>query len=222
MRLFYLKCVPLLTFIFAALVGLIRARPYDDSELHAILVPSDGCALPCFMGIRPGLTSRQEAIAILRAHPWVGETSMESAQLAMTSAITWRWSGLQPSFINGSSGGELRTAGNMVTAIYVTLAIPFGDFLLWRQPEQAGVYCRYQFAGARSSVLTILTYYEKDLGISVNAPASSPICRSRGGNCIQTMQSFLKQDARLTLGDNFSVLVGYSQLAHNLRCGYGR
>jgi len=219
---FYLKFAPLLTFIFAALVGFIHARPYDGSQLQAILVPSDGCALPCFMGIRPGVTTRQEAVAILQAHPWVAQTNLESDQLSITSAVTWDWSGLQPAFINAASGGELRTAGNMVTAIYVSLAIPFGDFLLWRQPEQAAVYCRYQFAGARSSVLTVLAYYENDLGVAVNAPARAPICRSRGGNCIQTVQSFLTQDARLTLGDNFGVLVDYAQLARNLRCGYER
>ncbi len=70
-----LKPALLFTLLFAACIGIIRAQPYDDSELRAFLTPPSGCAMPCFMGIRPGVTTADEAIAILEAHEWVSNVN---------------------------------------------------------------------------------------------------------------------------------------------------
>jgi len=48
----------------------MHAQPYDDHELRQLLLP-DGCPAPCFMGIRPGVTTQDEAIKILEASDWV-------------------------------------------------------------------------------------------------------------------------------------------------------
>ncbi len=137
MRLFYLKCVPLLTFIFAALVGLIRARPYDDSELHAILVPSDGCALPCFMGIRPGITTVQEAYDLLERHPWVDHVKQHIWFSGPNNNLfSWTWSGQQPAFINSAAPGVFSAHGSLVDVVQVSTTIPLGAFWLRRRPQQ--------------------------------------------------------------------------------------
>lgn len=47
---------PCLVF-FSAVLLLIHAQPYDDSQLRAFLTPPEGCPAPCFMGIRPGITT---------------------------------------------------------------------------------------------------------------------------------------------------------------------
>lgn len=66
-----LKLGGVFTLLFAVCIALIRAQPYDDSELRAFLTPPEGCPAPCFMGIRPGVTTMEEAVAILKAHEWV-------------------------------------------------------------------------------------------------------------------------------------------------------
>jgi hypothetical protein len=81
-----LVVVTALSLTFAALIGVIRAQPIDaDADLRDLLMPPTGCASPCFLGIQPGVTSRREAIALLRAHPWV--TSVE----AEGPAVIWQW-----------------------------------------------------------------------------------------------------------------------------------
>ncbi len=62
---FYAKMMLALLILFFAAAAVIRAQPYDDSELRAFLTPPEGCPAPCFMGIRPGVTTVEEAITIL-------------------------------------------------------------------------------------------------------------------------------------------------------------
>lgn len=66
-----LKIALLLTLFFAACIGLIRAQPYDDRELHEFLTPPDGCPAPCWQGIHPGETRLNTAAAIIEAMPGV-------------------------------------------------------------------------------------------------------------------------------------------------------
>ena len=46
---------------------LIRAQPYDDSQLNRLLVPPETCDKPCLLGIQPGVTPIMEAQTILEA-----------------------------------------------------------------------------------------------------------------------------------------------------------
>ena len=59
-------------FVFPVL--LIHAQPYDDSELRAFLMPPEGCPAPCFMGIRPGVTTVNDARGFLQAQPSLADT----------------------------------------------------------------------------------------------------------------------------------------------------
>lgn len=49
---------------------LIRAQPHDNQVLAALLTLPEDCAAPCFMGIRPGTTTMEQALSILQTHPW--------------------------------------------------------------------------------------------------------------------------------------------------------
>jgi len=54
----------LLIAIFSAIIVALHARPYDDGSLRDLLLPPD-CDAPCFLGIRPGATGLDDALAIL-------------------------------------------------------------------------------------------------------------------------------------------------------------
>lgn len=60
-----IKLALLLSAVCLVPLALIRAQPYDDSELRAFLTPPEGCPAPCFMGIRPGVTTVEEALDLL-------------------------------------------------------------------------------------------------------------------------------------------------------------
>jgi hypothetical protein len=69
-----LRPILLLTLLAALPIALIRAQPYDDTELRAFLTPPDGCPAPCFIGIRPGVTTAQDAAVMLTTHALLLDT----------------------------------------------------------------------------------------------------------------------------------------------------
>lgn len=94
---FYLRLILVATILFTALLLIIHAQPYDDHELRQLLLP-EGCPAPCFMGIRPGVTTMDEAVKLLRTSDWVdrltiGESEPSSSR---TARITWIWSEKAP------------------------------------------------------------------------------------------------------------------------------
>jgi hypothetical protein len=114
--------------VFAALVGVIRAQPYDDSDLRAILMPAD-CPMPCFMGIRPGVTPVEDAIRNLAAHEWVTDLNVFYNRAGRIYLVQWAWSGLQPAFIDGSKLAYTYAQDGLVETINAETTIPFGN--LW-------------------------------------------------------------------------------------------
>jgi hypothetical protein len=92
-----------LSIIFTVALLLIHAQPYDDTELRAFLFPANDCAAPCFMGIQPGVTTIDDALAVLETNAWVGEVY----KINYPSYLSWSWSGLQPTFIDSSKNGEI-------------------------------------------------------------------------------------------------------------------
>jgi len=125
------KIILVIASLFAVCIGLIHAQPYDDSELRAVLTPPDGCPMPCFMGIRPGVTTLEEAGLILTTHSWVrGVRAFYNSRTGETTMLQWAWNGSQPDWIDGSKpayvyGGESHT----ILSLTIETAIPFGD--LW-------------------------------------------------------------------------------------------
>ncbi len=63
-----LKSFLLMTVMFTMLIVLAQARPHDDRVLRTMLLP-DGCAAPCWQGIRPGETRLNVAVGILESIP---------------------------------------------------------------------------------------------------------------------------------------------------------
>ena len=129
----------LLTLLFLLPVALIRAQPYDDSDLRAFLEPPEGCPAPCFMGIRPGVTTADEAIAILENHAWV-EFVWKEYNDALTDALgggpslpvlaSWKWNATSPQWVNRSITGLLDFEQGRVDRIVVITRMSLGELLL--------------------------------------------------------------------------------------------
>ncbi len=126
--------IALLTTVFLVLmVTLIRAQPRDDNALRAFLAPPETCPLPCWQGVRPGVTSLEQAMALMREHPWVGE--MNFAQ--RIDALYWRWNDDQPAFVDRDRRGFLSVrADGIISNVMLYTEIPVGDLiLLLGQPD---------------------------------------------------------------------------------------
>lgn len=126
---FLLKLSLLISVLFALAIGAIRAQPYDDDGLRDFLFNSPGCEdypnEPCFIGIRPGATTFDEALAMLEAHEWVERVTSASP------IIQWTWNGSQPRFIGfPQERGLVTISDGTVRRLYVGYtSIKFSD--LW-------------------------------------------------------------------------------------------
>jgi|FLYN01.1.fsa_nt_gi hypothetical protein len=130
----------LLSVFFLVVVVALHTQPYDDSALRTLLVSSPDCALPCWQGIHPGITSGVDAIAILQDHAWVGYVRVRGDLAAgYPGTITWTWSGQQPPTLGASrAGGRLLVIDNVVQYVRLPTTLPFGDIWLSFNHPEAG------------------------------------------------------------------------------------
>lgn len=128
-----LAFIPIL--VFTAMIGLIRSQRYDDSELRAFLTPPEGCPAPCFMGIRPGVTTVEE-FENLSDIPLVQglHLNLYNAE-SLSGQISWDWAEEKSKFL--AQGGTIFINGGMVYRVYIPSNIKFGDlWLLLGKPEK--------------------------------------------------------------------------------------
>jgi len=103
---FYAHFILLSLLIFAATLFLLRTQPYDDHGLRQLLLP-EGCPTPCFMGIRPGKTTMDETLAILKSNQWISNIRIHAG------SIQWTWSDLSPTILDRNYPGYAQHS-NMV------------------------------------------------------------------------------------------------------------
>jgi hypothetical protein len=117
----------------ASVLAVVRAQPYDDQPLREALFTPD-CAPPCFIGIRPGVTTRNEALAILQAHPWIATVE----PLLGERGLTWTWSGQQPSALRGGhTENSILLGDGIVRRIDLLTGENLADYLIvMGKPDQ--------------------------------------------------------------------------------------
>ncbi len=135
-RLTTLLCIPLL-----AILLLIRAQPYDDDDLRRLVIPP-GCAAPCFLGIRPGITTVTEMVNLLEASGWVNRGDITVTTRFNVVRLEWIWNGRQPAVLEGSSQAvatilagfndekALGEPERVITGLSIHTSIPYGELRL--------------------------------------------------------------------------------------------
>jgi hypothetical protein len=146
-----LKASGLALMLSAALIWLLPAHaPPASAEAVIALLTPDGCAPPCWAGIRVGATTREEALTLLAANPWIGQVFSSEQQ------ISWRWSGAQPALIDGERDGLIGLGGGVVQRIRLQTRIRFGDlWALYGAPDDT---LMVRLISSRSSAFQIARY----------------------------------------------------------------
>lgn len=111
--------------LFAALLIVIHAQPYDDHGMRQ-QISADACTLPCFMGIRPGITTVDEAYQRLSENVWVGDMSKQVLN-DLYGTITWTWSDQKPLWIADHSKGQVQIRDRIVSAVVINTRLLLGD-----------------------------------------------------------------------------------------------
>jgi hypothetical protein len=115
---------------FTLFISAIQARPYDASDLQALFDSPAFCQKPCWQEIRPGISTAEEAVALLRQNRWViGVTAHEHE-------IEWLWSGSQPDLVSANEPGRIVLKNQRVFAILIPVNIHLGDlYFLYGSPH---------------------------------------------------------------------------------------
>lgn len=155
----------MLSTLLTALMLLIHAQPADSSVLHDFLAAPDGCPAPCFMGIRPGITSTDQAIHLLRNHEWVRGVDWRSNP----KAIYIHWSSAPPGYINTQPVGVLNVENRLVRSIQIETRIPLSELWVQYGPADWGQSQQFGSPERRNTVYT-LGYQEPGLAFRFVVP----------------------------------------------------
>ncbi len=110
--------------------------PYPATALEIFRTP--GCVLPCFLGIRPGVTSFEDAIRLLRIDPRVDPSSIQSMDTpvwATQRTVTWAWNRATiAALVRFDAHWQAHTSAyitgrNQVERIDVNVYLPLSDVL---------------------------------------------------------------------------------------------
>jgi hypothetical protein len=159
MTYFYLKLASAGLVVWFMTMLLIRSQPYDDHELRALLMPKD-CEMPCFMGIRPGVTTVDEAVKILENSEWVKQDEIITDKAS--GSVSWSWTSDAPSLIATTDFGSLDALDNIVHEIYISTLIPLSDIWLIM-----GIPPDYVLTGSKNSYFLFVNNFYADYGFGV-------------------------------------------------------
>lgn len=74
-----LRLSPFYILVFTLPMLLIHSQPTITSDLQTLFMPSSDCALPCFQGVSPGVTTVDEGLKRLRASALIASISPVSS-----------------------------------------------------------------------------------------------------------------------------------------------
>ncbi len=125
MTTYYFRFALLPIILLTAVLLVIRSQPYDDHELRELLLPT-GCPAPCFMGIRPGVTTLEEAVKLLEASGWVEGIDYEQYE-NNRGFILWNWNTHKPNWIRENLRGSIFVRDKVVKEITIYSEFLLGD-----------------------------------------------------------------------------------------------
>jgi hypothetical protein len=203
---FLLKLGIAFSLLSAFCIALIRAQPYDDSELRAFLTPPEGCPAPCFMGIRPGVTTWDEAQAILHSNSQVGEVNPGIFSPTYQEA-TFSWGEEERFLLDGNPVvrvfyGNIVAHDGIVHWLSIPTSIQVYEVLLWfGKPDQA-----YSVMSRGTSVTA--HYIEASIGFGYWDYTG----------CRGTMRGFLHQGVNMHIADYIPSSYPVQTLGNLVKC----
>jgi hypothetical protein len=162
-----------LTILFTAVLTLTHAQPYQNDDLRALIAPSANCAMPCWNHIQPGLTTADEAVALLRADPFVADYRVSPGQ------ISWWWNGEQAALLDMSGRafhGRIETAlvngQERVTSVVLDTTVLMGDVqLTLGDPESVTLYTvQPREAAQRAGIVYVANYHDLSVFTILDCP----------------------------------------------------
>ena len=219
---FYLRLIVAPLLLLTAVLLLIYTRHHDDHALRNLhdLLQFDGCPAPCFMGIRPGLTTESEAISRLKANTWVMDAGKVNPLPYM---VTWSWKEDAPPYFerlpSGASfmlGNEIFSTKEIVSGINFSTTFTLGDVLRAQDvpsAAQLGYSNANGASGSSTSLLVALDYQQAGFWATgiVTCPYSlnfwnAPVRFNISDNFIDTLfDTIMASDRKTFIADIYRI-----------------
>lgn len=144
--------------VAVVIVTALRVMPYQPPAFNRMFDETG------WAGIRAGETTLNDALAILDAHPWVGDVQMRG------SLVSWWWNGQQPAWLsdaNRTFHGRIETAlvegETVVASLVLATHVALGDIAL--SLGDADVTTLYSIGGdgLREGVAHVAEYRARDM-----------------------------------------------------------
>lgn len=142
---------------FSLAITLVYLHPYANPDVAAFLTPPVGCEMPCWLGIRPGVTDLPAAVRLLEASPWVDH--VYPPYDSINGFVHWDWSPRFP-LVDRESQGIIFARNGVVRSIELNTDIAFGDLWLVAGAPPMGT-----LAFSRESIFRYSAY--PDIGLQV-------------------------------------------------------
>ena len=163
----FLRLVFIPVLLLTSTLLLIRAHPYANNDLHHLLLPED-CSAPCFLGIRPGVTTITETLKLLKQSDWVGEVD-DSTINNQQGFIRWDWSDRKPSWISANTKGKIWVMDQVVNTITIFSNFRLGETQLVLGLPEGEIVDPTQNRAGTSSLYTAF-YNQKGLLLRIWQP----------------------------------------------------
>lgn len=112
--------------LFTVCITVARMISPEDADLRLLLTRPDNCPMPCWFGIRPGVTTPTEALALLSTHPWGGQADADQYNAVTGSGIIgWEFEPNRLSIIPRYRGVRLRANNHVIINVTLPPGIPF-------------------------------------------------------------------------------------------------
>ncbi len=203
---FYLRLTLIPITLLAIILILIHAQPYDDHELRELLLP-EGCPAPCFMGIRPGITTVEQALALLQQNDGVQIIKVDPTEVngsaSQITRISWSWnttsSQLSP-FIDTQKSGVINVSDGKVYGIDVETSVKLGDY--WLVENAPKEYNLRSIGTSTSGNLLMVLFIDGRSSTVLKGTKRCPYLSSRLWQTKISLSFRNVQDTR-SLGDQF-------------------
>jgi len=178
---FYLRFMIYPLIVAGVVILLVCAQPHNDHDLRWL--PVNNCLSACFLGIHPGKTTIEEAVKLLKAHPWISQVMPMNTRGSYR--IGWFWSDDVPDFLKHTTtnpdfpaDGGITFDNGVVRNIGFNTHLTFGDIALaWTYPNESQLVLPGLMIGEDSSVLAVVNIKYDDYQISgtLNCPYTTHI-----------------------------------------------
>jgi hypothetical protein len=124
------KLMLIVPLLFAGALLAVHAQPVHD-DVRQFLAQAQACAIPCWQGIQPGVTTTDQANDLLSANPWIA--AVQVIDHPPSTYLYWQWSDQKPAFAGDPHlliPPLMWAEHGVIQMIYIPTALSYGDVSL--------------------------------------------------------------------------------------------